>query len=84
MADPIDRAIGTTPAPQARAGVLVRTSSGHEFAINAPAAMTLQDAIELIGYIATGQLGHEIANATRPASRLVIPTLGGTMPRRRT
>jgi hypothetical protein len=80
MADAIDEAIGTTPAPPPRAGVVARASSGREFLINAPADMTLQDALELVSFIATGQLGEEIAKALRPRSGLVVAR--GTLPRK--
>jgi hypothetical protein len=78
MSDAIDKAIGTTPAPPPRAGVVARASSGREFLINAPADMTLQDALELVSFISTGALGEEIAKATRPPSRLVA--VRGSLP----
>jgi hypothetical protein len=79
MADQIAEAIAATPAPSARAGVLVRTSTGREFAINAPLDMNGQDALDLVGYIATRQLETELSKHRRRGPQLVA--VRGTIPK---
>jgi hypothetical protein len=71
----IDRAIAAVeqPAPEKRATVQIGMSSGRVVMINVPADFSAQEAIDLIGYIATG-LPAKLAEAGATRPGILVPT----------